>query len=133
MRRQLTDQQRRERQLLHQQDSRLQLLKETGTKLKLQTAAVRGGYDYTEYKRPGHRKGKPASKEDVKSLSPYKLPVVGSKKRKTQKKSLRLIQYHLFIVMFALNVICLKQASTRRTKSFFANFSSLSSATPRQS
>ena len=95
MRRQLADQQRRERQLVHLQDSRHQLLKETATKLKWQATAVRGGYEYREYNRTrlagrggggklGSRMG-----PGVKYSSPYKLPSLGTTKKKHEKKKKR--------------------------------------------
>lgn len=84
MRRQLADQQRRERQLQHKQDSRQQQLKETGTKLKWQAAAVRGGYDYQEFRRPKLAgKRKQGSKVHA---SPYKLPSLETTKKKQQKR-----------------------------------------------
>lgn len=93
MRRQITDQQRRERQLIHKQDTSHQLLKETRTKLKWQSAAVRGGYDYQEFKRPGRRvRDKLASERQVAEsvlVSPYKLPSVGKTKNSKQKNTLR--------------------------------------------
>ena len=88
MRQQLADQQRRERQLQHQQDSRQQQLKETGTKLKWQAAAVRGGYDYQEFRRPKLGRGKQGSLGNT-YTSPYKLPTNGNTKKKCPTKSLR--------------------------------------------
>ena len=86
MRQQLADQQRREMQLQHQQDSRQQQLKQTGTKLKWQAAAVRGGYVYQEFRRPKLGKGKQWSTY----TSPYKLlPTNGNTKKKCPTKSLR--------------------------------------------
>ena len=52
MRRRLLDQQKRERQLEHRQDGSQQQLEETATKLKWQAGAIRGGYDYQNYRRP---------------------------------------------------------------------------------
>lgn len=92
MRRQLADQQRRERQLVHLQDSRHQLLKETATKLKWQATAVRGGYEYREYNRTRLAGGgKLGSKMEpgVKYSSPYKLPSLGTTKKKHEKKKKR--------------------------------------------
>lgn len=85
MRRRLLDQQKRERQLEHRQDGSQQQLKETATKLKWQAGAIRGGYDYQDYRRPrlAGRKKK-ASKKENEELSPYKLPAIT--KNKTQKK-----------------------------------------------
>lgn len=89
MRRQITDQQRRERQLVHQRDSSHQRLKETGTKLKWQAAAVRGGYDYQQFKRPKGVQGKQARVWQGKELNPYKLPSVGKTQKSKPKNPLR--------------------------------------------
>lgn len=87
MRRQLLDQQKRERQLEHRQDGSQQQLKETATKLKWQAAAIRGGYDYQEYMRPRvSGRTKKASKKESEKSSPYKLPVIRNAKSKRQKK-----------------------------------------------
>lgn len=88
MRQRLADQQKRERQLQHQQDSRQQQLKETGTKLKWQAAAVRGGYDYQEFRRPKQGREKQGSLGST-YTSPYKLPTNGNTKKKCPKKSRR--------------------------------------------
>ena len=87
MRRQVTNQQRRERQLLHLQDSSHQQLKETGTKLKWQAAAVRGGYDYQQFKKPKGVKSTLTREKKVSDLqlSPYKLPSVGKAEKSKQK------------------------------------------------
>ena len=86
MRRQLADQQRRERALEHQQDSSQQQLKETATKIKWQAAAVRGGYNYQEFRRPRPGRTKKANKKESEESSPYKLPSVKNTKTKHQKK-----------------------------------------------
>lgn len=87
MRRQLLDQQKRERQLEHRQDGSQQQLKETGTKLKWQAAAIRGGYDYQDFRRPRvAAKAKKGIKKEKEQSSPYKLPIIRNAKSKRQKK-----------------------------------------------
>ena len=87
MRRQLLDQQKRERQLEHRHDGSQQQLKQTATKLKWQAAAIRGGHDYQEYKRPRvSGRTKKASKKETEKSSPYKLPAIRNAKKNCQKK-----------------------------------------------
>ena len=87
MRRQVLDQQKRERQLEYRQDGSQRQLKETATKLKWQAASVRGGYNYQEYKRPRPTgKTTKASKKESGKSSLYKLPAIRNTKNKRQKK-----------------------------------------------
>lgn len=99
MRRQLLDQQKRERRLEHQQDGRQQQLKETATKLKWQAAAIRGGYSYQEYRKPGvsGRTTKASSKKEGMESSPYKLPAIRNTKNKRSKKTTRYGTIQLYI------------------------------------
>ena len=87
MRRQVLDQQKRERQLEYHQDGSQRQLKETGTKLKWQAASIRGGYNYNEYRRPrATGKTMKVSKKESAESSPYKLPAITNTKNKCRKK-----------------------------------------------
>ena len=87
MRRQVLDQQKRERQLEYRQDGSQRQLKETATKLKWQAASIRGGYDYHEYRRPrATGKTMKASKKESVESSSYKLPAITNTKNKHRKK-----------------------------------------------
>ena len=89
MRRQVLDQQKRERQLEYRQDGSQRQLKETATKLKWQAASIREGYNYQEYRRPRATltgKTTKASKKESGESSLYKLPAIRNTKNKHQKK-----------------------------------------------
>lgn len=106
MRCRLLDQQKRERQLEHRQDGSQQQLKETATKLKWQAAAIRGGYDYQEFRRPRVVvKTKKASKKESEESSPYKLPAIRNAKNKRQKKIRYGITIHHLKLMHTLQII----------------------------
>ena len=105
MRHQLADQQRRERQLQDQLETSHRQLKETGTRLKRQAAAIRGGYECHEFRRPGLGRGKKASKKDIHDSSPYTLPSIrNTNKKKTQRKSVRYLHVSAEFLIELLSV-----------------------------